>query len=50
MQKDSPGADKESNWLPTRQSGGFRPIMRLYQPRQPILDGTFELPAIRRMG
>jgi hypothetical protein len=49
MQKDSPGPDKESNWLPTPQSGGFRPMMRLYQPRQPILDGTYILPAIRRV-
>lgn len=49
MQKDSPGADKESNWLPTPQQGAFRPIMRLYQPRQPILDGSYSLPAITRV-
>lgn len=49
MQKDSPGTDKESNWLPTPQTGGFRPIMRLYQPRQSILDGTYILPAIERV-
>ena len=28
MQKDSPGPDKESNWLPTPQ-GRFRPILRM---------------------
>ena len=50
MQKDSPGADKESNWLPTPQSGAFRPIMRMYQPKQPIMDGSYLLPAIRRVG
>lgn len=50
LQKDSPGADKESNWLPTPQSGPFRPIMRLYQPQQPILDGTYILPAIQCVG
>lgn len=49
MQKDSPGPDKESNWLPTPQNGGFRPIMRLYQPKQPILDGSYLLPAIKRV-
>lgn len=49
MQKDSPGADKESNWLPTPQNGNFRPIMRMYQPKQPILDGSFVLPAIKRV-
>jgi hypothetical protein len=50
LQKDSPGADKESNWLPTPQQGGFRPILRMYQPRQPILDGSYLLPAIQRVG
>ena len=50
LQKDSPGPGKEANWLPTPQAGRFRPVMRMYQPRQPILDGTFLLPAIRRVG
>lgn len=49
LQRDSPGADKESNWLPTPQKGPFRPIMRLYQPRRPILDGSYHLPPIRRV-
>lgn len=49
LQKDSPGADKESNWLPTPQSGRFRPVLRMYQPQQPILDGTYVLPAIKRV-
>ncbi len=50
LQKDSPGADKEANWLPTPQSGGFRPIMRLYQPGQAVLDGSYRLPPIVRVG
>ncbi len=50
MQKDSPGADKESNWLPTPQSGNFRPIMRMYQPKPPIMDGSYLIPAIKRVG
>lgn len=48
MQKDSPGAEKESNWLPT-PDGAFRPILRMYQPRREILDGTYVLPAIMRV-
>ena len=48
LQKDSPGAEKASNWLPTPQQGAFRPIMRMYQPQQPILDGSYILPAIQR--
>ncbi|MBK8048034.1 MAG: DUF1254 domain-containing protein [Anaerolineales bacterium] len=50
LQKDSPGADKESNWLPAPQSGAFRPLMRMYQPKQVILDGSYVLPAIVRVG
>ncbi len=49
IQKDSPGADKESNWLPAPE-GDFRPVLRMYQPRSEALDGTFVLPAIRRVG
>jgi hypothetical protein len=36
--KDSPGQDKEPNWLPA-PAGSFRPILRMYQPRNEILDG-----------
>lgn len=49
LQKDAPGAEKEANWLPTPQQGRFRPIMRMYQPRQPILDESYILPAITRI-
>jgi hypothetical protein len=49
IQMDSPGPEKESNWLPS-PSGPFRPIMRMYQPRDEILDGDYALPAIRRVG
>ena len=50
LQKDSPGPDKESNWLPTPQTGSFRPIMRMYQPQEPIMNGTYLLPAIKCVG
>jgi hypothetical protein len=49
LQHESPGADKEANWLPA-PAGAFRPVMRLYQPRQAVLDGSYVLPAIRRVG
>jgi hypothetical protein len=48
IQVDNPGAGKQSNWLPT-PSGAFRPIMRMYQPGAAILDGTYQLPPIRRL-
>ena len=47
IQHDSPGADKESNWLPAPE-GAFRPILRAYQPGAEILDGTYRFPAVIR--
>jgi hypothetical protein len=43
----SPGEENEPNWLPA-PNGPFRPIMRLYQPQQPVLDGSYTLPPIKR--
>jgi hypothetical protein len=48
LQTDSPGPGKEANWLPT-PAGAFRPVMRMYQPKQPVLDGTYVLPAVRKV-
>ena len=41
-----PPADT-SNWLPA-PAARFRPIMRLYQPKAAVLDGTYQLPPIRK--
>jgi hypothetical protein len=49
MQTDSPGSGKESNWLPTPE-GRFRPILRMYQPQKAILDGSYVLPPVRKVG
>lgn len=43
IQHDSPGADKESNWLPA-PAGPFIIFMRLYWPKQVALDGTWRQP------
>jgi hypothetical protein len=45
VQKDSPGADKEPNWLPAR-NGLLMLVMRLYWPEPAALDGTWKPPAI----
>ena len=44
---ESPGADKESNWLPA-PSGNFSIWLRAYWPDQVVLDGTWQPPVIRR--
>jgi hypothetical protein len=49
LQHDSPGPDKEANWLPA-PAGDFRPIMRMYQPRAEVLSGDYRLPPITRVG
>jgi len=36
-----------SNWLPA-PAAPFRPLMRLYQPRAAILDGTYQIPPITK--
>lgn len=47
IQSESPGADKESNWLPAAKSGALGLTMRLYAPKQEALDGRWNPPAIR---
>ncbi|MFI2607257.1 DUF1254 domain-containing protein [Kitasatospora sp. NPDC018619] len=37
-----------ANWLPT-PPGEFRPILRIYQPEPAVLDGTYQVPPIRRV-
>ena len=48
IQNESPGADKESNWLPAPK-GKFILMMRLYWPKETkpsIIDGTWKPPAV----
>ncbi|WP_033213754.1 DUF1254 domain-containing protein [Kitasatospora phosalacinea] len=35
-----------ANWLPAPE-GGFRPVTRMYQPQDAVLDGSYRLPAVR---
>ena len=49
IQKDSPGKNKEANWLPSPK-GDFGLILRLYWPNKKapsILDGSWMPPAMR---
>jgi hypothetical protein len=49
IQRESPGKDLESNWLPAPQSGNFTMNLRLYWPKPAALDGTWKPPAIQRV-
>ena len=49
IQKESPGKDKESNWLPS-PAGKFILMLRLYWPQETkpsILDGSWEPPPVK---
>lgn len=47
IQHESPGDDKEANWLPA-PNGPFKIVMRLYGPKPEAVDGTWELPQLER--
>lgn len=47
LQHESPGKDKEANWLPTPE-GEFNLTMRLYAPKLEVLDGRWLPSGVRR--
>ncbi len=47
IQRDSPGADKESNWLPAPAEGNFSLTMRLYWPKEQVLEGIWSPPPVK---
>lgn len=52
FQNESPGADRESNWLPAPK-GDFIPMLRMYWPKtgtSSILNGSWAPPWVQRVG
>jgi len=52
FQNESPGKDKEANWLPAPK-GEFIPMLRMYWPKEKgssILDGTWKVPPVKKVG
>jgi hypothetical protein len=49
IQNESPGSDKESNWLPAPKAGQLGLTLRLYAPKPQVADGRWNPPAIRRL-
>ncbi|MFO1105810.1 MAG: DUF1254 domain-containing protein [Amaricoccus sp.] len=52
FQKDSPGKDKEANWLPAPE-GDFIPMLRMYWPEEAdpsILNGSWTPPRVKKAG
>ncbi|CAN7746504.1 DUF1254 domain-containing protein [Bradyrhizobium sp. LjRoot220] len=51
IQKDSPGKDRESNWLPA-PAGDFILMMRLYWPSEKnpsIINGSWKIPPVKKV-
>ncbi|MDH2384514.1 DUF1254 domain-containing protein [Bradyrhizobium sp. CER78] len=51
LQKDSPGKDKESNWLPAPE-GDFILMLRMYWPQEAdpsIINGTWTVPPAKKV-
>ena len=46
FQKDSPGKEKEANWLPA-PDGPFMVVLRLYWPKESALDGSWKNPPLQ---
>jgi hypothetical protein len=48
IQHESPGPDRESNWLPA-PSGPFMAVLRLYWPKKEALSGRWKTPPLQRV-
>jgi hypothetical protein len=48
FQNESPGTDKEPNWLPAPK-GPFISAMRLYWPKEAALNGTWKAPPMTKV-
>lgn len=48
VQHESPGKDREANWLPA-PAGPFFAVMRLYWPKPAALDGTWKQPPLQKV-
>jgi hypothetical protein len=48
LQKEAPGKEKESNWLPAPE-GDFVLMLRLYWPDESVLDGKWQPPVVKRV-
>lgn len=49
IQNESPGMDKDSNWLPSPAQGLLSVTLRLYAPKPQALDGHWAPPAVERV-
>lgn len=46
IQAESPGKDREANWLPAPKDAPFSLLLRMYWPKQAVVDGSYEPPGV----
>ena len=49
IQHDSPGKDKENNWLPA-PAGNFNILLRVYWPKEEMLNNSWQAPPLKKIG
>jgi hypothetical protein len=49
VQSQSPGPEKESNWLPA-PNGPFYTVLRIYQPKPQVHSGQWKAPQLQKAG
>ena len=49
IQRESPGKDKEANWLPAPKDAAFKLALRLYAPRKEVASGAWAPSGIKRV-
>jgi len=49
IQNSDPKGDKTSNWLPSTQEGLTNLTLRLYWPKESAFDGTWVVPAVKKV-
>ncbi len=47
LQHEATDKDRQSNWLPAPK-GPFYVVLRMYMPKEQVLDGTYKVPPIKR--
>jgi hypothetical protein len=50
VQAESPGPDKETNWLPAPKDNDFSLYLRSYWPKVQVTDGSWTPPAVEKVG
>lgn len=49
IQTENPGKEKESNWLPAPKEGNFELTLRLYWPKEEVLNGEWNPTPVKKV-